>query len=78
MFADLIDVNRIRLTQDVQFRAGDFTGAANGQTWTREGVAPDKAVGEAQFTAGNPPTLWWDLMVTDGPPLNETDSITSG
>jgi len=22
--------------------------------------------------SGNPPTLWWDLMVTDGPPVNET------
>jgi len=28
--------------------------------------------------AGRPPTLWWLLIVTDGPPVNDTDSITSG
>ena len=28
--------------------------------------------------SGKPPTLWCDFIVTDGPPLNETDSITSG
>ena len=28
--------------------------------------------------SGRPPTLWCDLMVTDGPPSNETLSITSG
>ena len=28
--------------------------------------------------SGKPPTLWCDLMVTDGPPVNETLSITSG
>ena len=28
--------------------------------------------------AGRPPTLWCDLMVTDGPPVKDTDSITSG
>ena len=28
--------------------------------------------------AGRPPTLWCDLMVTEGPPVNETLSITSG
>ena len=28
--------------------------------------------------AGNPPTLWCDLIVTDGPPVKDTDSITSG
>lgn len=27
--------------------------------------------------SGRPPTLWWDLMVADGP-LYEIDSITSG
>ena len=29
------------------------------------------------ISSGSPPTLWWLLMVADGP-LNETDSITSG
>ena len=28
--------------------------------------------------SGKPPTLWCDLMVTDGPPVNDTLSITSG
>ena len=28
--------------------------------------------------SGRPPTLWCDLMVTDGPPVNDTLSITSG
>ena len=28
--------------------------------------------------SGRPPTLWWDLMVTDGPPEKETGSMTSG
>ena len=28
--------------------------------------------------AGRPPTLWCDLMVTEGPPVNDTLSITSG
>jgi hypothetical protein len=28
--------------------------------------------------AGSPPTLWCDLMVTEGPPVNDTLSITSG
>jgi hypothetical protein len=28
--------------------------------------------------SGRPPTLWCDLMVTDGPPVKETLSITSG
>ena len=27
--------------------------------------------------SGRPPTLWCDLMVTDGPPVNDTLSITS-
>ena len=28
--------------------------------------------------SGRPPTLWCDLIVTEGPPVNETLSITSG
>ena len=28
--------------------------------------------------SGSPPTLWWVLIVTDGPPCGESDSITSG
>ena len=28
--------------------------------------------------SGSPPTLWCDLMVTEGPPVKETLSITSG
>ena len=28
--------------------------------------------------AGSPPTLWWLLMVTEGPPEKLTLSITSG
>ena len=28
--------------------------------------------------SGRPPTLWWLLMVTDGPPVKDTLSITSG
>ena len=28
--------------------------------------------------SGRPPTLWCDLMVTEGPPVNDTLSITSG
>ena len=28
--------------------------------------------------SGRPPTLWWHLIVTDGPPVNDTLSITSG
>ena len=43
--------NAAVVTQDVQFRACDFTGAPNGQTRTGEGVTPNKAFGEAQFTA---------------------------
>src|SRR6266567_2951607 len=27
---------------------------------------------------GRPPTLWWVLMVADGPPLADVDSMTSG
>jgi hypothetical protein len=27
--------------------------------------------------SGGPPTLWCDLIVTDGPQVNETPSITS-
>jgi predicted nucleic acid-binding protein len=28
--------------------------------------------------AGSPPTVWWLLIVTDGAPMNDADSITSG
>jgi hypothetical protein len=28
--------------------------------------------------SGRPPTLWWLLIVTEGPPVNDTLSITSG
>ncbi|MNL59685.1 hypothetical protein D3C87_1834320 [compost metagenome] len=28
--------------------------------------------------SGRPPTLWCDLIVTEGPPVKETDSMTSG
>ena len=28
--------------------------------------------------SGRPPTLWCDLMVTEGPPEKETLSMTSG
>jgi hypothetical protein len=28
--------------------------------------------------SGRPPTLWWLLIVTDGPPVKLTLSITSG
>ena len=28
--------------------------------------------------SGSPPTLWWVLMVTEGPPCGESDSMTSG
>ena len=29
------------------------------------------------MSGGRPPTLWWVLMVADGP-LKDTDSMTSG
>ena len=28
--------------------------------------------------SGKPPTLWCDFIVAEGPPVTETDSITSG
>ena len=28
--------------------------------------------------SGRPPTLWCDLIVTDGPPVKDTLSMTSG
>jgi hypothetical protein len=31
-----------------------------------------------RMRAGKPPTLWCDLIVTDGPPVKDTLSITSG
>ena len=31
-----------------------------------------------RIRSGKPPTLWWLLMVTEGPPENDTLSITSG
>jgi hypothetical protein len=33
---------------------------------------------ERQLSGLSPPTLWWVLMVADGPPFGEIDSITSG
>ena len=30
------------------------------------------------ITSGKPPTLWCDFIVAEGPPVAETDSITSG
>ncbi len=51
VFADLVDVDRISLAQDLEFFAGDLAGAADRKAGAREGVAADEAGGQAQFTA---------------------------
>ena len=99
--ANLFQIDGIRLAQDVQFLGCDrLAGNADSQTRTREGMAADKGVGQANsrprsrtsslnnsrsgstsrifIRSGRPPTLWWLLIVTEGPPVKETLSITSG
>ena len=98
--AQLLEVDRVGLAQDVELLGGDLAGAADGEAGAGEGVAADEAVGQAELRpsvrtsslnssrrgstrrmfmrSGRPPTLWWLLIVTDGPPVKETDSITSG
>ena len=49
--ADLIDVDRIRIAQDVEFFGGDLAGAADREPGAREWMAADEHVGQAQFLA---------------------------
>ena len=51
VLADLVDVDRIGLTQDFEFFAGDLARAANCEARAREGVAADEAVGQAKLAA---------------------------
>ncbi len=51
VFADLVDIDRIGLAQNLQLFAGDLAGAADGKAGAGEGVAADETVGQAQFAA---------------------------
>ena len=50
MFADLVDIDGIGFAQDIELGTRDFTGAADCEARSREGVAPDEAGGQAEFT----------------------------
>src|SRR5690606_18442152 len=50
-FADFVEIDRIGLTEDVELFAGDATWATNGEAWSREGMAPNEAIGNAEFAA---------------------------
>mmetsp|Transcript_5355 Transcript_5355/g.8426 ORF Transcript_5355/g.8426 Transcript_5355/m.8426 type:complete len:450 (-) Transcript_5355:1154-2503(-) len=49
MLADLIDIDRIGLAQDVELGARNLAGTADREAGTGEGVSADKAGGQAQF-----------------------------
>ena len=49
MLADLVDIDCVSLTQDLQFLTSDLTGAADGKARAREGVTPDEACGQAKL-----------------------------
>ncbi len=51
MFADLVDIDRIGLAQDLELVAGNLAGAADRKAGTREGMAADETVGQAQLPA---------------------------
>ena len=42
VFADLVDIDRIRLAQDLKLLAGDLSGAANRKAGAGERVASDE------------------------------------
>ena len=99
--ADLVEIDRVGLAQDVELLARDPAGAADGEARARETGGGRRSCsgrpssrpsartsslnssrsGSTSFMfmrSGRPPTLWCDLIVTDGPPVKETLSITSG
>src|SRR3546814_1098592 len=49
--ADFVEIDCIRLAQDVELFAGYGTGAADCETRTRERVAADEAFRQAEFAA---------------------------
>ena len=51
MAANLVDIDSVRLAQNIQLLAGDFAGAADGKTGAGEGVAADERGRETKFTA---------------------------
>ena len=57
-----------------------FSGSSNERPTARTSSLKRVLSGSTIFNfmkSGNPPTLWCDLMVAEGP-FTETDSITSG
>ena len=51
VLADLVDIDRVRLAQDVELFAGDFTWATDRKAGARERVTSDKRCGQAKFNA---------------------------
>ena len=49
MFADLVDIDRICLAQDIQFCACDFPRAADRKAWPWKRVASNKAFRETKL-----------------------------
>ena len=49
--ADLVEIDGIGFAQDFELFAGDAARAADGEARTREGVAADETVGQAEFLA---------------------------
>ena len=61
--------------------ADEGLGRPSSRPSTRTSSLNSSRSGSTSFTrmrSGRPPTLWCDLIVTDGPPVNDTLSITSG
>src|ERR1700738_1696566 len=80
---DLFDEDLVGKPQDVELLARDLARATDRKTRARARTSSlnSSRKGSTSFMfirSGKPPTLWCDLMVTDGPPVNETLSITSG
>ncbi len=58
-----------------------LSGSPSSRPSARTSSLKSSRSGSTSFSpifSGSPPTLWWLLIVTEGPPENETDSITSG
>ena len=94
--ADLVEIDRVGLAQDVELFARDRARARGSRgPGPGNGCRPTNASGRPSsrpsartsslksmrsgstrrmfMRSGSPPTLWCDLMVTDGPPVKETD-----
>ena len=52
--ADLVEIDRVGLAQDFELFAGDAAGAADGEARSREGMAADEMLRQAELLAERP------------------------